>query len=198
VAGYNGSIQEEFKEGSQEQKIYFEEISDFLKKRLGASGVVIRHYSFRSRTTSYSDEQRNHTHRPPVFYPHVDNDPAQVHRFTEETIGKEEYEKAKHHRMQTINIWRPLGPNPITNKPLTLCDYTSIDVDKDVVPLIIRGDNKTFTGYTISCNTQDTHKWYYLKEMRSNEMFVFKIYDSKPDVAQYTFHTAFNFKQWMP
>jgi hypothetical protein len=90
-----------------------------------------------------------------------------------------------------INVWRPLGPNPITDKPLTICDYRSVDINKDVHPLTIRGAGHHSTAYTLSRNAQDTHIWYYLSRMQSDEMFVFKIYDSKPDVAQFAFHTAF-------
>jgi hypothetical protein len=43
----------------------------------------------------------------------------------------------------------------------------------------------------MSRNAQDAHIWYYLSQMRCNEMFVFKMFDSKPDVAQFAFHTAF-------
>jgi hypothetical protein len=192
VVKYNGSIQEEFEEGSEAQKRYFEEISNFLQKKLGASRVIIFSFAFRSRTTPFTDEQSNDSHRNPAFYPHVDNDPAQVQKFVEEMIDKEEGEKAKRNRIQVLNIWRPLGPNPITNKPLAICDYTSVDLDKDVLSLKVRGKTQIYTGYTMSCNAQHAHKWYYMNEMRSDEMFLFKMYDSKPDVAQLAFHTAFN------
>jgi hypothetical protein len=45
--------------------------------------------------------------------------------------------------------------------------------------------------YMISRNIQDAQKWYYLSQMRSDEMFVFKIFDSNSEVAQFGAHTAF-------
>lgn len=34
--------------------------------------------------------------------------------------------------------------------------------------------------------------WDYLSDMHPDEMFVFKVSDSKSDVAQYAFHTAYH------
>ncbi|CAF0811187.1 unnamed protein product [Adineta steineri] len=192
VAKYNGSIQEEFEDGSEEQKIYYDEISDFLKKRLGASRVYVYHYAFRSRGTPLPDEQSNDHHRNPVFYPHVDVDTVGLQKIVERKLGSEDGEKMKKNRFQMINIWRLIGSNPKTNKPLTICDYRSLDLDKDVRPLLICGVGDDITAYTLSPNAQDAHIWYYLSDMQSDEMFLFKIVDTKPDVAQFAFHTAFN------
>ena len=109
----------------------------------------------------------------------------------EEELGEEEGEKAKRTRMQVINIWRPLGPNPITDEPLAICDYRSIDIERDVHQFTYHGLDKLYTAYTMSQNDQDAHLWYYMSRMRSDEMFIFKIFDSKPGVAQFAFHSAF-------
>ncbi|CAF1210543.1 unnamed protein product [Rotaria sordida] len=191
VTKYNGCIKEEFEEGSETQKIYYEEITDLLKKRLGASRVIIYHYTFRSRGSSLTDEECNMTHKNPVFCPHVDTDAPGVKRLVEKLLNKEEAERAMKNRIQIINIWRPLGQNPITEKPLAICDYQSVDVDKDVHPISIRGSDYHPTSYIMSRNYQDKHIWYYLSQMKSDEMFLFKIFDSKYNVAQFAFHTAF-------
>ena len=146
---------------------------------------------FRARGPSSATGQCDQYHRNPAFEPHVDIDASGVREKIKHMIGIEEYEKVLQNRYQAINIWRPLGPNPITNKPLAICDYRSVDVDKDVHPLELRGSVNTSTAYTMSRNTHDAHIWYYLSEMRSNEMFIFKMFDSKSDVAQFAFHTAF-------
>ena len=191
ILKYNGSIQEEFEDDSEVQKIYFEEISDILKKRLGASRVLIYHYTFRTRSAPRPDDQCDETHRNPVFYPHIDIAPVGIGKLLEKHFDKSEAEKVKMNRFQVINVWRPIGPHPITEKPLTICDYRSVNVDQDILPLTIRGAGVHENAYTLSRPAQDAHKWYYLSQMRSDEMFVFKIFDSKPDVAQFGFHTAF-------
>lgn len=191
VAKYNGSIQEEFEEGSEAQKTYYQEISDMLKKRTGASRVFIYHYSFRSRNQSFPDEKLDENHRNPVLYPHVDRDRDAVHSVLEKKLGHDEAENLKKHRIQMINVWRPVGPNPITIRPLTICDYRSIDVKNDVKPMTTRLADSNVTAYTLARNANNAHQWYYLSNMRSDEMFLFKQYDSDPSVAQHGFHTAF-------
>lgn len=94
-------------------------------------------------------------------------------------------------RYGALNIWRPLSFNPIGDKPLAICDYRSIDAEKDIHPLEVRGSTNTSTARTISPSAQDAHQWYYLSEMESNEMFICTMFDSKVDGAQCTFHTAF-------
>lgn len=191
VMKYNGSIQEHFEKSSEAQQTHYQEISDILKKRLGASRVLVYHHSFRFRGPPAADEQCDDNHRNPVFYPHVDRDRDAVYSVIEKQLGPQEAEKVKKHRIQMINVWRPVGSNPITKNPLTICDYRSIDVDKDVKPMTTRLVDSNITAYTISRNANDAHIWYYLSRMRSDEMFVFKMYDSKPDVAPMAFHTAF-------
>lgn len=191
VINYNGNIQKEFEEDSKEQQIYYEEMTELLKKHLGASRVFIYHYGFRSRSKLFTDEQCDYHHRNPVFYPHIDTDSAGVKEAIGKLFNKEEAEKLMQNRIQVMNIWRPLGSNPITQKPLTICDYRSLDINKDIHSLALRGQTYHSTACTLSCHTQNTHKWYYLDAMQSNEMFAFKMFDSKPDVAQCAFHTAF-------
>jgi hypothetical protein len=188
---YNGFIQEEFEDGSEAQQTYYEEISDLLKKHLGASHVIIYHYTFRLRNQPRTDEECDHNHRNPVFYPHVDTDEAGVQEVLEKKLDKEDVEKAMQHRIQIINIWRPLGPNPITQKPLTICDYRSIDLNKDVHSYALLKSVYHSTARIMSRNIHDAHIWYYLSAMKSNEMFAFKMFDSKSDVAKFAFHTAF-------
>lgn len=77
------------------------------------------------------------------------------------------------------------------NIPLTICDYRSLDVDNGIHVTELRGTNNYRSSYRISRNAQDAQKWYYLNEMRSDEMFVFKIFDSNPDVARFGAHTSF-------
>jgi len=188
---YEGSIQEEFDEGSEAQRICYEEIEALFKKHLGASRILFYSHIFRYRGRPLTDEQGDVAHKNPIYYPHVDMTTDTVRKKVEQMLGAEEAKKAMQKRFQLINIWRPIGPNPITDKPLTICDYRSVDTEKDVHIMKIIGSANTSIAYAMSCNSQNAHKWYYLSHMRSNEMFIFKMFDSKADVAQFAFHTGF-------
>jgi hypothetical protein len=191
VLKYDGSIQEEFEQGSEAQQTYYKEISDILKQHLGASKIIIYNYAFRSRGLLRSEEKHDDNHREPALYPHVDIDASAVQGLVEILLGKEEGGRAMQNRIQIINVWRPLGPNPITKNPLTICDYRSVDPDEDVHPYTVRGAKLHSAGRLMSRDSQDIHKWHYLSQMRSDEMFVFKMADTKHDVAQFACHTAF-------
>jgi hypothetical protein len=160
-------------------------MADIIKKHLGASRVIVYHHAFRSRGTPRTIDQVNDHHRNPGFLVHSDIDGPGVCQKIKQIFGEEEAAKLMKNRYVVLNVWRPLGSNPITNKPL------AIDIEKDIHPLEVRGSTNTSTATTISPNAQNTHQWYYLSNMRSNEMFVFKMYDSKTNVAQTAYHTAF-------
>lgn len=77
-----------------------------------------------------------------------------------------------------------------------MCDAQSVKPD-DLVPTdIIR---KRFVGETCFALHNTDHKWYYLSRQRTDEVTIFKIYDSKPGVrakcmsapASHFFHFMF-------
>ncbi|CAF1497513.1 unnamed protein product [Adineta ricciae] len=191
ILKYDGNVLNVFDDNSETQRCYYEEIVDVLKKRLNASHVIIFNHITRSRGPSRSVDQCDSTHKNPIFYPHVDNDPSGAYFKLKEIVGEEESKKIMQNRFQIINVWRPLGSHPIRKIPLAICDYRSLDLNNDIHVSEVRGTVATVSIYTISHNSQNTQKWYYLSEMRSNEMFIFKIFDSKSDVAQFGAHTAF-------
>jgi len=188
---YDGHIHNEFDDDSETQRSYYEDIVTLLKKRLDASRVIIFNHIFRSRGPLRPADQCDPSHKNPALGPHVDSDPPAVRWKVEELFGEEEAKKLMQNRFQMINVWRPLGSNPIMNIPLIICDYRSIDFDNDIHVGEVRGSKNNKTGYQVSRNAQDAQKWYYLSQMRSDEMFLIKIFDSNLDVARFGAHTGF-------
>ena len=188
---YDGRIHEEFEDNSDSQRCYFEEIEARLKEHLGASRVIVFNHIFRFRGPARATGECDLTHKNPVLYPHIDNNSRGAQLKLEEVLSKEEASKALKKRWQIVNVWRPLGPHPVTNMPLTICDYSSIDTTKDIHVSEARTSHVSSEVYMVSRNAQDAHRWYFLSDMRSDEMFVFKNYESNPDVAQFGAHTAF-------
>ncbi|CAF0973565.1 unnamed protein product [Adineta steineri] len=191
VHKYNGQVNNEFHNGDEQQRIYYEELADLLKKRLDASRVIVFNHVFRYRGPSRAIDLYDTNHQSPAVHPHVDFDGPGVYLKLKEVVGEEEAKKLACNRFQLINIWRPIGFNIITRNPLTLCDYRSLDLKNDVHLTELRGSIISYSIYTISHNAQNTQKWYYLNEMRSDELLVFKMFDSDPNVAQFCAHTGF-------
>ncbi|CAF4339266.1 unnamed protein product, partial [Rotaria sp. Silwood2] len=150
ILKYDGDIHDEFNDNSETQQHYYEEITNVLKKRLDASRVIIYNHITR--------------YRGPPHY-----DPPAAHFKVKQMLGEEVANRVMQKRFQIINVWRPLGPNPIMNTPLTICDYRSLDLDNDLHVSEIRNSLVTIALYIISHNSRDAQKWYYLSNMRSNE-----------------------------
>ncbi|UJR19073.1 hypothetical protein I4U23_022204 [Adineta vaga] len=109
-----------------------------------------------------------------------------------EILGEEQAKKCMQNRYILINIWRPIGSNVITKHPLTLCDYYSLDLNKDIHSAENRKSSFSATSsYLISYNPKNTQNWFYLSNMKSNEMFIFKTFDSNLNVARFCAHTGF-------
>ena len=191
LLNYRGRIHEEFADNSESQRCYFEEIAAQLQQRLNASRVIVFNHIFRFRGPIRAMDQCDLTHKNPVLYPHADYNPPAARSKMAEILGQEQANEAMKNRWQIINVWRPVGPHPITNMPLTICDYHTIDTTKDLHVSEARGSKASSSIYMVSHNKRDAHRWYFLSDMRSDEMLVFKNYESEPDVAQFGAHTAF-------
>ena len=191
VAKYDGQVSDVYDDRSETHQIYKDELANILKTRLGASRVIPFHHVMRARGRPRTAGECDSTHKNPIFYPHADNDTPGARLKVKEVLGEEEGEKAMQKRFQIINVWRPLGPNPITNTPLTVCDYSTIDVEKDVHVSGAVHSGISTSYYILSHNNEKPQKWYYMNQMKSDEMFIWKSYDSDPNVAQFGAHTAF-------
>ena len=77
--------------------------------------------------------------------------------------------------MVTNSVWRPLF-GPLQDWPLGLCDYSSIDPQRDLIP----SDNIYTHLVTETYNVyhHKSHRWYFLGDMKPNELFVFKSFDT--------------------
>lgn len=76
-------------------------------------------------------------------------------------------------RFQIINLWRPIS-HAAYDWPLALCDYRSIDVKNDLVPMsLIYPDRK---GETFGVSFNPNHKWKYVKGMGPDEVVLIKWY----------------------
>lgn len=191
ILKYHGHVNEIFDENSELRRNHYEDISSALKEFLGASRVIVFNHIFRSRGVPRAADQCAEDRKNPVFYAHVDNNHYSAHIKMEQILGSEEAKKMAGKRFQIINVWRPVGPNPITRTSLTICDFKSLDAKNCIHSTEVRNSPSSVSIYMISHDIQDTQKWYYLSHMRSDEMFIFKIFDTEPDVAQFGAHTAF-------
>jgi len=91
-------------------------------------------------------------------------------------------------RFSIINVWRPIL-GPLQDAPLAICDASTVRPDQLVATDILYPDRLGQIYYV----TEDPHhRWYYLPKMRSDEVWLFKSYDSdEAGRARFAPHTAF-------
>ena len=109
--------------------------------------------------------------RKPVAQVHVDQTTraaiAHVHRH----LPAVDVPKLLAGRFQIINLWRPIE-YPALDWPLALCDYRSVDKEKDVFPVARLGPGREGEMFGVAYN--ENHKWKYLRGMTPDELVLIK------------------------
>ncbi|THV02827.1 hypothetical protein K435DRAFT_716477 [Dendrothele bispora CBS 962.96] len=177
-----------FENDDEIQKEYYPESIELIKKLTGASRVVIFDHTIRRRDTGQDglDSKR----RQPANQAHVDQSAQAARDRVLRHLPESESAELLKHRFQIINLWRPIS-HPAYDWPLALCDYRSLDVKKDLVPVALVYPDRE--GETLGVRYNPEHKWKYLKGMTPDEAVLIKCYDSKEDgsVSVLTPHSAF-------
>ena len=92
---------------------------------------------------------------------------ARVHRH----LPPSDVPKLLEGRYQIINLWRPISV-PAIDWPLALCDYRSVDLEKDTFP--VARISAEHTGETMRVKYNENHKWMYLYGMTPEEIVLIK------------------------
>ncbi|KIK39434.1 hypothetical protein CY34DRAFT_808271 [Suillus luteus UH-Slu-Lm8-n1] len=170
------------------EREYYPESIDLIQRVTGATSVVIFDHTIRRRRPGEPDDSPQK--RQPVPLVHVDQTTsssiARVHRHLPPT----EAPSLLRRRFQIINIWRPIS-HAAVDWPLALCDFRSVDVKKDLLPVALIYPDRE--GETFGIKYNPNHQWKYMKAMTPEEFVLIKCFDSIQDgsVARLTPHTGF-------
>jgi hypothetical protein len=150
---------------------YEKEIENVLKSLTGASRVHSFDHTVRASDPEVREQKQV---REPATLVHNDYTAKSGYVCLNENLG-DEAEGLSQGRFQIINLWRPLV-NPVQNFPLVLCDARTVN-DADIVPTERRAPNHV--GEILLATHNPDHRWYFFPEMASNEVVVFKTFDSE-------------------
>lgn len=170
------------------EREYYPESIDLIKRVTGATSIVIFDHTIRRRRPGEPDDSPQK--RQPVPLVHVDQTTsssiARVHRHLPPT----EAPSLLRRRFQVVNIWRPIS-HAAVDWPLALCDFRSVDVKKDLLPVALIYPDRE--GETFGIKYNPNHQWKYMKAMTPEEFVLIKCFDSIQDgsVARLTPHTGF-------
>ncbi|KAJ3503492.1 hypothetical protein NMY22_g18231 [Coprinellus aureogranulatus] len=168
---------------------YYPESIDLLKKVTGASRVVIFDHTLRRRRPDWNGDDTIQALQPAAEV-HGDQTPNGATNRVHLHMSAEEAPELLKKRFQIINIWRPIS-HPALDWPLALCDYRSVDVEKDALPVTLVRPDRNGEIYGFSYNPD--HQWKYVRGMTPDEVVLIKCQDSVRDgsVAVFTPHCAF-------
>ncbi|KAK3720598.1 hypothetical protein LTR37_003647 [Vermiconidia calcicola] len=216
-AVYNEPAKEKlFVDDATVRNEYYPEVEELLKKtHSGIKKVYIFDHTIRRR--------QKDSPRQPVQQVHVDQTPEAAVARVRRHLPEEADELLKS-RFQLINVWRPIE-NPATDFPLAVIDWRSTSPD-NFIPVDLmypkrpdsvmddddRGKEKlpdessyqSTEGYEVKGETlgvapSEEHKFYYMKDMKPEEVMMLKCFDSRGEgmpngvkgIAVRTPHTAF-------
>ena len=166
------------------KSVYYRELEALVKDVTGATRVVAFDHNLRSSTQSERGEVGV---QAPVRYPHNDyTERSGPERVRDLLPG--EAEALLRRRFAIINVWKPIR-GPVEQAPLAVCDARTI-APGDLVPTDLRYRNRT--GEIYSMRSSPAHAWFYFPRMTADEAMLLKCYDSAPDLARFTAHSAFD------
>jgi hypothetical protein len=107
----------------------------------------------------------------PAQFAHVDQSHAATVARVHHHLSEAEASQRVKRRFQIINLWRPIS-HPAFDTPLALCDYRSVDADKDI--LLNRLIYAHREGETLLMLENPDHKWKYVSGLRPDEYVLIK------------------------
>lgn len=132
------------------------------------------------------------TLRGPVNNVHIDQSYDGAEMLARRHSAAGDTDKLLSNRYQIINAWRPI--KTILRDPLAVCDARSV-LEEELVPIKLiypERESETFgVRPPLAGRVDGGHKWCYLHKQTPEEVLMFKIFDSKLDVARRVAHSAF-------
>jgi hypothetical protein len=169
----------DFYDPEEIKRIYYPEVEQLLKDKLGASRVFVFDHNVRNATKAGLAAPSRQVHNDHT----VNSAPRRVRDHL-----PEEADELLKHRFGIVNVWRPIR-GPVLDSPLALCDARSFTDDdliaSDLVYAHVRGE-------TSRVEYNPKHRWHYFSEQQTDEVLFIRVHDSASDGrARLSFHTSF-------
>lgn len=109
--------------------------------------------------------------RQPVAAIHVDQTTPDAFVRFHKHLPPKDPAHPRRGRFLTLNLWRPIS-HPAIEWPLALCDYRTVDVDKDVFPATLHYPERDGDIYYATYNPK--HRWVYKSAMDTADLVLIK------------------------
>ena len=168
---------------------YIPEIEELLRRRFGASRVVV--FDVTRRSDGAAGAKNPDGLRGPATRVHVDYTVKSGPQRMKDILGEDEAARltASGARIIQINVWRPIR-GPVERSPLALADASSVQSD-DLIATDQVFPHRIGEVYNLA--HAPSQRWYYAPQMTPDELLLIKGWDSLDDGrARFTPHGAFN------
>jgi len=178
----SSTIFKDFNNEEEIVRVYYPESADIVKNLIGASQVVA--FDHTRRRHEVGD---NPTRVQPSRRVHVDYSPSESIAVLRQLFPAKENSVR---RFQVLSFWRAIS-HPAYDSPVVLCDYRTVNMQKDLVPVRLVLPHKEVE--VVSSKYNENHKWGYFYAVRPEEVLLIKAYDSAEDdsIAFCCPHTSF-------
>jgi hypothetical protein len=193
----NRSAVTDFTDRDEVDRIYVDEVADFVKSYTGADRVATLGWMLR-RSAAPSE----HASQPQAALVHNDFSVVGARERAQSAYTARFPDGPGFRRALITSLWRVFSPPP-QDWPLALCDYTSVGPDEglnnrmylvDEIPddlyVQMPADAPGASGFEFHHNP--AHQWWYFPDMTRDEILLFKLNDSDESVAWRVPHTAFH------
>ena len=173
-----------FYDADELRRVGYSEAAELVRSATGAAEVVVFDHNIRGRNGPAKPLAAGDV-KHPVFHIHTDFSDASAQSRAAAVLGRA---PAPGQRMAAINVWRPIA-EPLRDCPLAICDASSVELG-DLLAADLIYPNRTGQIYYVAHNP--AHRWYYASDMRKDEVWLFKNFDTVTDGrARFAPHTAF-------
>lgn len=179
----------DFQDKEAVKRIYFPQLAERAKQATGATHAIVT--SHQMRTENPLNFTMNYAR-----FSHADAAPGMVETWRQ-TLAKRGVPEqvAKTCDICCFNIWHPFD-RPAYRDPLCLLDASSKPkgVERDGSPLgSVKYRTFTPTGvYALGPIYAPTDRWVFCSDMKPEEAWLFKNYDTRDNVAKCAFHNSFH------
>lgn len=166
------------------RRVGYSEAAELVRSATGAAEVVVFDHNIRGRKGPAKALAATDV-KNPVFHIHTDFSDTSALSRAAAVLGRP---LLPGQRMAAINVWRPIA-EPLRDSPLAICDASSVEM-RDLLAADLIYPNRTGQIYYVAHNP--AHRWYYASDMRKDEVWLFKNFDTVTDGrARFAPHTAF-------
>ncbi len=172
---------------------YYPEVQAVMRAITGALAVIVFDHNVRSAARAARGEFGV---RVPVDQVHNDYTKQSGPKRKREILAQAGRSDLADRHVAFVNLWRPIV-GPVWDNPLAVCDARSVSPE-DLVATDIHhfGEHDVsaprHSGQIYSVRYNPAHRWFYVSEMRPDEVLLLKCYDSRADGrARFLPHTGF-------